>query len=413
MSDAMLGLLLLFLLCCSGLLSASETALFSLTPTERRRVGAQAERLLDDSRGVLILVLFSNIVINLLFFAFAARLAPEGEPYAELIWGVAAVVVLVGFGETVPKILALRTRVAMARRSAPALLVLVSLMRPLRRLFEQLLELFYRALGPAAQQEGGVTNEALAQALERSAEKGLLQASEAEFLTGVIELESLRARGVMTPRVEMVFLDRSEHDRDEAVARGLAGKLHWIIVIDGNPDRIVGQVRLRDLLSPERRPLSELLSPVRFVPEMASALAVLHFLRTEHLSHGVVVDEWGGTAGLVTIEDVFEAIVGDLRVEGEREESPVAALPDGGFRVAGWLSIRDWNELFGHRVVATEFETVAGFVTVLLGRIPKVGDEARFGPFLFRVHSLRGRRIEVLDIFVSGQHAELAAGSAP
>ncbi|MEO6709453.1 MAG: transporter associated domain-containing protein, partial [Planctomycetota bacterium] len=121
--------------------------------------------------------------------------------------------------------------------------------------------------------------------------------------------------------------------------------------------------------------------------------------------------EWGGTAGLVTIEDVFESIVGDLRVEGEREERPIEALPDGGFRVAGWLSIRDWNELFGHRVVATEFATVAGFVTVLLGRIPRAGDEARSGPFLFRVHSVRGRRIEVLDIFLSPEHQGALAGA--
>jgi putative hemolysin len=220
-------------------------------------------------------------------------------------------------------------------------------------------------------------------------------------------------RGIMTPRVEMVFLDKSEDDRDDAIARGLAGKLPWLIVIDGDPDRIVGRVRLRDLLSPTRRPLAELMSTVRFVPAMASALAVLNFLRAEHLAQAVVLDEWGGTAGLVTIEDIFEAIVGDLRVEGEREESPVTALPDGGFRIAGWLSIRDWNDLFGHRVVATEFETVAGFVTVLLGRIPRVGDEARAGPFVFRVHSLRGRRIEVLDIFVSQAEAPVGAGAAP
>ena len=167
------------------------------------------------------------------------------------------------------------------------------------------------------------------------------------------------------------------------------------------------------MLAPDARPLAELLTPVRFVPEMANALAVLNFLREQHLAQAVVVDEWGGTAGLVTIEDIFEAIVGDLRVEGEHEEPPVEALPDGGFRVAGWLSIRDWNDLFGHRVVATEFETVAGFVTVLLGRIPRAGDEARSGPFLFRVHSVRGRRIEVLDIFLSPARELVESGARP
>ncbi len=411
MSDAALWLLLASLLLCSGLISASETALFSLTPAERRRVGPQAERLLADSRGVLIWILFANLTINVLFFTFSARLAHSEEPFVEAAWGLGAVIVLVAFGETIPKIIALRVRVAMARQSAGVLLAAVRFLRPLRVCLEWLLEILYRALGPAAHQEAGVTNEALAQALERSAEKGLLLGSEAEFLTGVFELEGVRVRGIMTPRVEMVFLDRSEDNRAEAVARGLAGKLPWIIVIDGDPDRIVGRVRLRDLLAPDARPLAELLTPVRFVPEMANALAALNFLREQHLAQAVVVDEWGGTAGLLTIEDIFESIVGDLRVEGEREEAPIEALPDGGFRVAGWLSIRDWNDLFGHRVVATEFETVAGFVTVLLGRIPRAGDEARSGPFLFRVHAVRGRRIEVLDIFISRTRENVEAGA--
>jgi len=412
MTEPLIWLLLGGLLFASGLVSASETALFSLTPAERRNVGADAERLLGDSRGVLITILFLNLLINLLFFTFAARLVPSDDPYVETAWGLGAVVVLVAFGETLPKVIALRVRVALARRSARVLSTLVLLMRVPRAWLERLLEFLHRALGPAAHQEGGVTNEALAQALERSAEKGLLLASEAEFLTGVLELESMRVREIMTPRVEMVFLDKSEENRAEAIARGLAAKLPWIIVIDGDPDRIVGRVRLRELLLPDARPLQELLTPVRFVPELASALAALNFLREQHLAQAVVVDEWGGTAGLVTIEDVFESIVGDLRVEGEREERPIEVLEGGGFRVAGWLSIRDWNELFGHRVVATEFATIAGFVTVLLGRIPRVGDEARFGPFLFRVHAVRGRRIEVLDIFLPPAAAGAVAAAA-
>lgn len=411
MTDAMTWLLLAALLVISGLISASETALFSLSPAERQRAGPDAVKLMADSRGVLIAVLFANLLVNLLFFTFSARLAPVDEPFAKAMWGLGAVVVVVAFADTIPKIIALRSRVAMARRAARPLLTLVHLMRPLRILLEWLLELFYRALGPAGHREAGVTNEALAQALERSADKGVLLGSESEFLTGVIELESVRVRSVMTPRVQMVFLNRNEDNRAEAIARGLELKLPWITVIDGDADQIVGRVRLRDLLAPEPRPLAEILAPARFLPEMASALAAMTYLRDQHLAQAIVVDEWGGTAGLVTIEDIFESIVGDMRVEGEHEEQSVEALPEGGFRVAGGLSIRDWNDLFGHRVVATEFETVAGFVTVLLGHIPRAGDEARYGPFLFRVHSVHGRRIEVIDIFLTPERAPVASGA--
>jgi magnesium and cobalt transporter len=102
----------------------------------------------------------------------------------------------------------------------------------------------------------------------------------------------------------------------------------------------------------------------------------------------------------VTIENVFEEIVGELRVEGEARETPVVPLGEGRFRVAGALSIRDWNDEFGFQVVPNEFETVGGFVTALLGRIPKAGDEAHAGALVFEVHEVRGRRILSVDMYV-------------
>jgi magnesium and cobalt transporter len=122
----------------------------------------------------------------------------------------------------------------------------------------------------------------------------------------------------------------------------------------------------------------------------------------------VVVDEWGGTAGVVSIEDVFEEIVGELRVEGEAAERPVTALGQGRFRVVGGLSIRDWNEQFGHQVVPTEFETVGGFVTALLARIPRRGDVVESGGLLFKVDEVERRRIRTLEISLAPRAEEPA-----
>jgi CBS domain containing-hemolysin-like protein len=351
-------------------------------------------------------LLLSNLLVNLLFFAFVARLISDGEEhsavenYGELAAGLAALVVLVLFGETLPKTLALRARLPVAKLAAIPLGLAVSLLSPVRKLVDKLLELFYRALGEAGREEAGITTEALSQALEKSAEHGLLLGSEAELLVSLVELHGVRVRELMTPRVDMVFLDRSGEDRQAAIDKGLAAKLPWLIVIDGNPDRIVGRVRLRNLLTQGSRPLADLIEPVKFVPEVANALALLTFLREQRLAQAVAIDEWGGTAGLVTIEDVFEALVGDLRVEGEAPETPFVKLGDGRFRVSGSLSIRDWNELFGHRVVATEFDTIGGFVTALLGRIPRAGDVVHSGPLVFEVHEVRRRRIQSVDIRV-------------
>ena len=393
------------LVSCSAFFNASETALFSLAPAERRRAGHLATRLLEDPRSVLVALLLGNLLVNISFFALATRLARRGDPTSEIAVAVGALVCLLVAGEILPKLLALRARVPIARGSALPLSMLVVPLAPLRRALDRFLEALYRALGEAGREERGITPESLAEALDRSAERGLLLDIEAELLTGIVRLQEVRAREIMTPRVDMLLLDaslgaRGESERREIVRRAVEAKLAWVTLVDGNPDRVLGRVRVRDLLTQPARPLEELLAPVKFVPEVASALHVLHFLREQHVAQALVIDEWGGTAGLVTIENIFEEIVGDLRVEGEPQEKPVVALGEGRFRVVGSLSIRDWNQYFGHRVVPTEFETVGGFVTALLGRIPRAGDEVRSGRLVFRVHEVRRRRIVTLELFV-------------
>ncbi len=410
--DATMGIspltwaLLAGLLALSALVSAWETALFSLTPPERRRAGPAALRLLENPRSLLVTMLLANLVVNLLFFAFAAGIDPLGGPLGELFSGLSALFVVVLLGEVLPKTLALRARVAVARSAAVPVALLVALARPVQRTAEGVIELFYRVLGEVARAERGVTAEALAGVLEHSAQQGLLLESEAEFLAGLVELSALRVREIMTPRVDMLFLEVQGEGRAELVARAVEARATWLVLIDGNPDQVLGRARVRDLLLRPQAPLRELLQPVPFVPEVASVLHALEFLRRQGLAMAVVVDEWGGTAGQVRLEDVFEEIVGDLRVEGERPERAVVALGDGRFRVVGSLSIRDWNEQFGHRVVPTEFETVGGFVTALLGRIPRSGDEVRSGGLVFKVDQVHRRRIRTLEISVVEPDAE-------
>jgi putative hemolysin len=333
-------------------------------------------------------------------------LTQDAEGPSEVAWHVGILAVLVFCGEALPKALALRARVAIARLAALPLEACQLASRPLRVVLERFIEGLYRVIGEPTRAEGRITTENLASALEKSAELGLLHGSEAQLLIGVLELAETRVREIMTPRVDMLFLDKQEQERDAAIEHARERKLPWLIVIDGSVDRVVGRVRLRDLLVDRRRALGPVLQPVRFLPEVASCAAALAFFREQHVAQALVVDEWGGTAGLVTLEDVLEQVVGELLVEGETPEQPVQSLGDGRFRVDGGLSIRDWNELFGRRVVPTEFETVAGFVAALLGRIPRPGDVVRSGPLVFEVHEVAARRILSVDMRV-----EDAAGS--
>ncbi len=413
MSDVPLWLwgVLAGLLVLSGFFSSSETALFSLRPSQRALAGGAVRKLLARPRDLLTTVLIANLVVNVLFFAFAARLLTAVDEGAEpadasagtlnaLYVGIGALVAILIAGEILPKTVGLRARVVVARFAAPILTVIALALGPLRRALTRALDATTALVSRWLHDDRGLTPDDLAHVLERGAEEGMLLDVEADLLAEIVELDDIRVREIMTPRVDTLFLDHSGEGRAEATRSAIRERQSWLPVIEGDADHVVGRVRVRDLVNQPERPVSQLVMPMKFVPEVASALDLLRVLQEDRVAEAMVIDEWGGTAGFVTIEDVFEEIVGDLRAEGEEREQPAVPLGEGRYRVAGQLSIRDWNEVFGVDVVPTEFETVGGFVTALLGRIPRTGDVARAGGLVMEVREVRGRRVIAVDIGV-------------
>jgi putative hemolysin len=412
---------LALLLLASAFCSASETALFSLDDAGRERAGPVARKLLGNAQALLISLLLVNLLVNVLVFATASGLVRHdseshgieisgSEHFEAIATGFLALLAVLVLGEILPKALALRAPAAVARLVAPPVSLLVVALAPVRRIVRFLLEIATRVLGEATREEPRITAETLAEVLGQSAEVGLLAASEADLLAEVVELEGIRVREIMTPRVDMLSLDlkAEEDDNIQIMARALARRLTWLPVVRGHADQVSGCVRMRDILSQPERPLIELVRPALFVPEVAGVLDLLKLLRDKQATEAVVVDEWGGTAGTVTVEDVFEEIVGDLRVEGEVGERAVLPLGDGRFRVSGGLSIRDWNERFNLEVVPEGFETVGGFVTALLGRIPRAGDRVRHGDLVWQVREVRGRRVRSVDMYLDPGREESA-----
>ena len=389
---------LAFLLCLSAFFSSAETALFSLTPSTEKQAGERARRIMENPRDLLIAVLFSNLVVNLLYFLTASQLGKDDS--GAIIAAVGALISILIFGEILPKTIGLSASVGISKLTALPLMGVIAITRPIRAFMGSLLEWTGKMLGEHGVAEPHLRPGDLNKLFEQSAEHGHLLNSEAELLVEIAELELINVRQIMTPRVDALFLELDGSNREEVETAAIKKRLAQLPVIDGQPDKIVGQVRVRDLLvHPDRTPAS-MLMPVSFVPEVASTLDLLHNLRNLHAAESVVVDEWGGTAGIVNIEDIFEELVGDLRVEGESREISVVPLGEGNYRVAGSLSMHDWNDVFGFQVVPKEYETVGGFVTALLGRIPRAGDEVRWGDLVLEVHDVRGRRVQTVDMSV-------------
>ena len=418
----MIWFVLALLILLSGMYSSSETALFKLDEAARASAPLRVRRLLAEPRTLLVTILLSNLVVNLAFFALAPALFGElltarGVEAGVLAGGFLALVVLLVAGEIVPKALALRAPTTIAGVTAVPVVATIRLLGPLRSVVTGMLAFARVLLGEDERREQGVTPEALYEVLTMSRAEGVLGAREADLLGEIVELEHLRVREAMTPRVDLVLLDLDAADPAEERARVLAEarreRITWIPVVRGGADQVVGGVEIRSLLVHRERAFEALVMPVKFVPEMARLVSLLSSFHLDHVSEAVVVDEWGGTAGVVTLEDVFEELVGELRVEDEEKIQEIVDVGEGRFRVSGALSVREWNEAFNVDVVPAAFETVGGFVSAALGRLPRAGDEVHLGAGLVGVvDEVRGHRVVTLTLQSRSKDRVVTRGGA-
>ena len=223
-----------------------------------------------------------------------------------------------------------------------------------------------------------------------------------------MELEHLRVREAMTPRVDLVMFDLDEEDleveRGRVLQESRRERVTWMIAVHGSADNIAGSIQVRDLLVKGDRSPASMVMPVKFVPEVARLVSLLSSLHDDRVSEAVVIDEWGGTAGVVTLEQVFEELVGEIRVEDEDVPETVTPLGEGRYRVSGSLSVRDWNETLGVSIFPGAFETVGGLVTASLGRLPKAGDTVELGGGLVaEIDQVRGRRVFTVTLWSRAQ----------
>ena len=232
--------------------------------------------------------------------------------------------------------------------------------------------------------------------------EGILEEAEGELLRGLVDFGDTQVRSVMTPRIDMICAphDASPQQVGELV---LASGHTRIPVYRGSVDEIVGILHVRDLLRPllrdGRRPLAELLQPPHFVPESKSLVQLLRELQERHQEVAIVVDEYGGTQGMVTVEDLLEEIFGDLGDTPDALDAGAASqLPDGSWRVAARTHVEDLGRLLGVQLEAGEWETVGGLTFGLLGHVPRVGESVEMQGLRFVVESAdhrRARRVRV------------------
>lgn len=409
------------LLVGSALFSGSETALFSLSAHQRsllaqsKRSGAHAaSKLLVETRALLVTLLISNMVINVLYFTLSTLLMDRWLDSGSIGGTGAAAIALatffgvIIFGEVLPKQIAAQQAYAWSGLVGVPLLAVHRAIAPVRILAERVvITPLARLIAPSTMPPELSARE-LEIMLSMSRQRGIIDQDEQQLLRHVLELGQIKVRDVMVPRVDI-----RGYDLDEPVADLLAlareTRLRHLPVYEESLDQVRGVVMTRRLLAkpPQtKKELHALVKPVYFVPEVAPADHLLKTLREQAVTFAIVVDEYGGTAGLVTLEDVVEHFIGDIPGAYERDGQPIVeAISDGVFRVGADLAVHDWVEWFGRNSAmskaASDAATLGGVVLGLLGKAPDKGDRARLGNMVLTVDEVEGHRITSVIVALS------------
>jgi CBS domain containing-hemolysin-like protein len=404
-------LLLTFLLILSAFFSGTETAFFSLSGVqisrmeeERRPNAGLVRSLLRRSDLLLNGVLLGNLIVNVLLTATAtilsyllltARGFSEGAIFVMDIFGVSFLLLVLG--EVTPKLLAIRHAERVAPGVAPLIRWWVFLWTPVLNAMAAVSNLFrrlFRSRGPGPRH----TSDELKSLFEISAEGGDIETETHDMISSVFDFGETKVKEIMVPRIDIVGVDL-ETDVGTLLALVRESEFSRIPVYRESIDRIEGIVYAKDLLAHVFRegPLDDAIRPLLrfayFVPESKPIDDLLKELQRERVHMAIVVDEYGGTAGLVTMEDILEEIVGEIQDEYDVEEQAYRKLDENAWLVDGRLDVDDLSDLVGTEIEGEGFETVGGLIYQALGRIPHQGEEVVVDDLRFIVSKVVRRRI--------------------
>jgi putative hemolysin len=404
--------------------AASEAAVVGVsrlavrTFVEKDLRGAEClEELLANRNRTLTTVLIANTFVLLAADSIATELFIHlGVPQAAVWSTLIVTVLLLLFGEIIPKTLTVSDSGRTALWIAGPLARVTWLLTPLTSAFLAATNLIVRLFGVTHHAGPYVTEEDIKQLVNVGVEQKVLEEGERELIHSIIEFGDTIVREVMTPRTDMVTVARSATPR-KALDLVIADGYSKLPVYEENVDNIVGVVHDRELLialangSIATATIVSLMRPVVHVPDSKRVSELLREMQRGNFTLAIVLDEYGGTAGLVTMEDLLEEIVGEIRDEhDEDEEEPIRRIGADEALVKSGTNIEDVNAALGLTLPHEQFETIGGLTVSLFGRLPREGDEINAGDDVrLRVERTRGRRILSVRVLTNGK----ANGSDP
>ena len=389
--------LLLFL---SALFSGSETALVSLDSIKIKRLQRQnkdikyLQRLLSNPSRFLTTILIGNTLVNIMLSTVLTSILVRtlGDRGLAVSIGMATFLLLI-FGEVTPKTFAIKQAESFSYNVARPLEMFARIIYPLRLIFSRLATMFIKIIGIRLDKEPTLTQEELKSVIELSHKHGAVKENEKEMIHSVLELTQTDAQTIMTPRPDIKALSL-EKNQKQALEFLKNIKHSKIPIYRDSIDNITGVLYAKDLFFSPERDFRSLIRPAVFVPETKKIDELLKDFQSQNSKIAIVVDEYGNTYGLVTLEDILEEVVGEIYDEFETKEKFIEKLDGNTFRISGKTPIDFVNEELNINIPEGDYDTIAGYMLFLFEKIPQEKERVRKGSLYFSIEKLAGRRIK-------------------
>ena len=395
------ALAILLLLCCSSLFSACETAFSSVNKIRLKHAAmngdkpaARALRLAEGFDQALTAILIGNNLVNIVSASLGTILFTQMFGQSGVgISSLAMTVLVLIFGEILPKSYAKSHAESLTRAFAAPLSALIVILKPLIFLFNQL-----GRLVQSKDAEPTVTEDELKVIVEQIEEEGVLEESESDLVRSALEFDEIPLTEVLVPRVNITAIE--QHTDIAAIKQiFLTERYSRLPVYDGTVDDIIGFITEKDffsLLESGGTEIAPIIQQILRLPEFARISEAMRQMQREKSHIAVVMDQHGGTEGIVTLEDIIEELVGEIYDEADEVVPMLTRLDDGSILVSGEYSIADLTdalELPAHQI-ETECTSVGGWVTELAGHIPAVGETVSGGQFTMTVTQMQEQRVQ-------------------
>ena len=415
MDSSSIGIIvaLVLLVIASAYFSATETAFSSLNKIRLRNMADDGNRkaeatlrLAEDFDRLLSTLLVGNNIVNItaatLGTLFFTKLSPE---YGATISTVVLTLVILTFGEISPKTIAKENAESWAMVSTPFLRVLSTVLRPLTILFS----LLQKGIGKLFHASGdrGITEDELITMVSTAEDEGGLDQNESRLIRSAIEFGDMEVEEILTPRVDIVSISdqASAKELDELIS---SNRFSRIPVWRGSIDTIIGMIHEKDFHEAELEDndsWTHLISPVIYVTPTSPVADLLYEMQRRKMHMSVVVDEYGGTEGLVTLEDILEELVGEIWDEHDEVVERIRKVEDGSYLISCSASIDDVFQLFDLRM-DDDMTTLSAWVIDSLGHIPKIGDQFTYENLQVTVTKLQRMRVLEIRVDVLPEPAE-------